>query len=375
MSTGLMLIIYLFACIFVPKVLQYPKRYLSMTIPTIIFGVISLYGIKKLYLTSIYNFFPFHYALTLSSVFISQIVLFVSLIAAVWLLSGQGKKGFRYSLTTVLIFTFVSSQFPGLLFAIGGGGAGYFIQPVLMMALVIGASLLIDVFCIPQFNALELVINWQNQTRQKVTVSAHQWTQLQRPIGYTALMLIFIITLRFSYLPLIFNFGVLLKQIDQVYLEPNPGISSTYRIREGASRLLMPSPKIDEKRLIAETPLGRIKQLMDNIDTESKDKRTLLYIVPSYEVFWEPQKKAEGRTCWDQPLAVPAMIGLPLLNGVRSGLENCEATLYYGMADYSEESLNRELSTTELCTKAQNLGFSQVSKISENNQELYRCTF
>ncbi|WP_354634690.1 hypothetical protein [Planktothricoides raciborskii] len=372
MSTGLMLIIYLFVCIFVPKVLQDLKRYLSIVIPTIIFGVISLYGIKKIYLNSIYNFFPFHYALTWPSFFISQVVLFTLLISAIWLISGQGEKSFRYSIAIVLIFTFLSSQVPGLLLAIGGASAGYFIIPVLMMTLVICAALLIDVFGIPQFEAIELVINWQNQTRQKLAVSAHQWKQVKRPIGYTALMLIFILTLRFSYLPLIVNVGALLKQVDQVYLDPNQGISYTYSIRERVTRLLMATPKIDRKKLIAETPLGKIKDLVDNLDPEIKDL-TLLYITPSYEAFWEPQQKADGRSCWDQPLVVTAVIGLPLLNGVRSGVENCEVTLYYGMADYGSESLNQDLSQQELCTKAEKLGFRQVYKISENKHKLYRC--
>lgn len=376
-STGLMLIIYLFACLFVPKVLQYPKRYLSILIPTIIVGVISLYGIKKLYFSSIYKFFPFHYALVYKSFFIPQVVLFTFLISAIWLFSGQGEKFFRDSLTIVLIFTFLSSLVPGFLFAIGGGSAGYFIFPVLIMALVICAAILIDVFVIPKFHTIELVVNWQNQTRQKVAISAQQWTKIQRPIGYTALIFSFIFSVvlgssYYNHLLLILNFGTLLKQVDQVYLAPNQAISR-YRIRERVSRLLLMSPpKIDKKRLIAETPLGRIKELVDNLEPESKDL-TLLYITPSYKAFWEPQQKANHRVCWDQSLVVPAVIGLPLLNGVRSGVENCEVTLYYGMADYGRESLNQDLSQPELCTKAEKLGFSQVYKISENDQDLYRC--
>ncbi|MEO0273368.1 MAG: hypothetical protein ABIM30_09880, partial [candidate division WOR-3 bacterium] len=122
--------------------------------------------------------------------------------------------------------------------------------------------------------------------------------------------------------------------------------------------------------LIAETPLGKIKQLVDNLEPKSKNL-TLLYITPSYKAFWEPQQ--EARICWAKPLAVPAVVGLPLLNGVRSGVENCEVTLYYGMADYGSESLNQDLSQQELCTKAMKFGFNQVYKISENSHELYRC--
>lgn len=370
MSTGLMLIIYLFACLFVPKILQDLKRYLYIVIPIIVVGFILLYGIKNLYLSSIYNFFPFHYALTWQSNFISQVILFTLLISAIWLFSFQEEKICRYSLTVVLIFTFLSSQVPGLLFEIGGASAGYFIMSVLKMTLVICAALLIDVFGIPQFQTIELIINWQNQTRQRLAVSEQQWTKLQRPIGYTALMLIFILSLRFQYLPLILNVGTILKQVDQVYLAPNQVIPSTYRIRERVTRLLMPAPKIDQKRLIAETPLGKIKQLVDNLEPKSKNL-TLLYITPSYKAFWEPQQ--EARICWAKPLAVPAVVGLPLLNGVRSGVENCEVTLYYGMADYGSESLNQDLSQQELCTKAMKFGFNQVYKISENSHELYRC--
>ncbi|MDB9312953.1 hypothetical protein PN462_07560 [Spirulina sp. CS-785/01] len=369
MSTGLMLVIYLCACIFIPKVLKYPKRYLFKLIPIMLLGGLSLYIFKQNTLSFPFPFHFFYYPTFYRQSFLAQVRVFFWLVLAIWLTSNSKNKLFQHSLVYVLIFTFVSSQVPGLLFALLSGAA-YFIMPVLVMIAVICAAHVLDLFYTPQFQSIVVTIDWKKRKQQKINLLENQWKYIKRTIIYIVLIAILITNLRSGYLSLIRNSYGLFSRIDNFYVHRTID-SRVIGIREGTKNLM--SPKIyDKKTVINRTELGKIKQLVLNLELNSTNQNTVLYIAPSYEAFWQPDENT-GSVCWAQPFAISAMTGLPLLNGVRSGLENCTPTSYYGMVNYGSESLNQELSQQELCTKAKKLGFSQVYKISESRQELYRC--
>ena len=377
MSTGLILIIYLIACILIPQFLRNPKQFLYPILFLFSIGCLGLAATMYFYVNlSIFEFFPFHFALFYSQQFIWGIFIFVVSITLIYLFISQEKeKEFRKLLSGVLTVTFLVGQVPGALLEIGGGSAFYFVHPVLMMSLIFCSSAIIDTFCSGNLKKNQLItIYFNDQHTINSLFSANPENKFHKYFIYTLLIGFLLICLIGSSAPNLIRFGNLLIKIDKIAQPQVETISSKGIVRRGQDAiklLILPSPP-NKESLLSNRHLFQIKQSIANLNMARTEQNTVVYIPPSSQAFWKPEKNA-ARTCWDLPLVVPAMIGLPLLNGVRSGLENCEVTPYYGMADYGSESLNQELSQQELCTKAQKLGFSQVYKISENSHEFYRC--
>ncbi|MFM7369349.1 MAG: hypothetical protein ACKO2Z_16485, partial [Sphaerospermopsis kisseleviana] len=139
------------------------------------------------------------------------------------------------------------------------------------------------------------------------------------------------------------------------------------------SRLLLFPPSVNWEILNTKTELGYIQGELAKL-TESKKlepgDNLAIHISHDFSDFWQPQGR---RNCWDISFVIPAMTGLPLVNGVRGENSNCDLTKDFGMAEYSKESWNRPLSQEDICTKSTKLGFNQVLNVSKSQIQLYSC--
>jgi len=98
-----------------------------------------------------------------------------------------------------------------------------------------------------------------------------------------------------------------------------------------------------------------------------------IYIPPDTP-FWEDAvATTPAVVCWAKPFAIPALTGMPMLNGVRSGVGDCPVTQYYGMNTYTNDSLNRKLDSQELCQRTKKLGFKNVLEIKSDDYKVHVC--
>jgi hypothetical protein len=120
------------------------------------------------------------------------------------------------------------------------------------------------------------------------------------------------------------------------------------------------------------TELGRIQSIAKNLVTDKK--ATVIYVPPDAR-FWEDAVYGitPAVVCWAKPFAIPALTGMPMLNGVRSGVGDCPVTQYYGMKAYADDSLNRKLDSKELCQRARKLGFKNVLEIKPQDYQIHIC--
>jgi hypothetical protein len=113
--------------------------------------------------------------------------------------------------------------------------------------------------------------------------------------------------------------------------------------------------------------LTRIIESVDELGLSNADRELAIYISPKYERFWNEDP------CWIHAFVVPALLGVPLLSGVRSGVFNCPDVKYYGMSSYGFESKNRLLDNEEICLAAVARGFRKVLEINDKGELLHVC--
>ena len=165
----------------------------------------------------------------------------------------------------------------------------------------------------------------------------------------------------------IINFINLLQKIDESSSHQSAVNEVFAKVQNIFQDLIYP-PDINRNILLTQTPIARIKKSIADLGLSKTENKLALYISPSYKKFW-----VSGPGCWEPAFMIPALIGLPLLNGVRSGMDDCESIQGYGMKDYGKSSLNYQLSLTDICMKAKKLGFKKVYEITEIKNQIHNC--
>ena len=88
------------------------------------------------------------------------------------------------------------------------------------------------------------------------------------------------------------------------------------------------------------------------------NSRVLIFVPPSNEKFWRL-----NTDCAASPLFVPALLAVPMLNGLPPDLKTCPVLNFqygYGYDAYRTDAVSSEQSEVQLCAKARSLGYSSV---------------
>jgi hypothetical protein len=372
-STGIILGVYLIVCVGSPKFFARPRHIIIAIFTWIGLSILGLWAVNQFYSDSALTFSisPFHFARKYTKVFSWQIIIFCISIYAFSLFKSKNEQELLSPIRLTLLVTFLAGQTPGIFIKLGGGSAFYFSHPALLVALIYGTSALATFWSYQSLE--EITVGIDNRLR-KIFLPYESWKRFQFSSGYVFLALsLFIVLLSSSYSTSysknIRNFIVLVQQDNSSF--PATGQFSLsrffYKFQDIFHDLISP-PKINKNILLLQTPIGRIKSTIADLGLSKTDKSLAIYIPPSYQDFWTSRPK-----CWVSSFTVPALIGLPLLNGVRNGLGNCEPVQHYGLKDYGKSSLNYQLSPTDICTNAKKLGFRKVYEITENKSQMHNC--
>lgn len=393
-SSGLILAVYILACILIPKFLQNPKEFLLPIAAIIGFACLGLIGFIKFgRIPILFHIFPFHFVRTNPVQLLSLSGFFSLSLGLLLLLAKRSEKLIWYSTVLVLIVTFFVSLIPGAVLDMGEGSAVYFIQDAILISFI--------------YSTAALVSYLRTQTSVSLLaysdLGGHQWEYLARWLTWGLLGLIIINNLSIVYGARVLRFALgelsrfnpqqtieqqeLLnwysrnrEQVRELFLSPLLSPLKVYKllldselrllyICKGQIGYILSPSRVDIHLLNPQSKLLYIENTVSEMKIAA-DEKTMLYIPPTFEAFWEDKA---AQNCWVRPLLLTAVIGLPLLNGVRSGLEVCESLNSFGMADYAADSLNKLLSDTEICEKAKKLGFSHVLEVGENRKYLHTC--
>lgn len=367
-SSGFILIIYLMACVLSPKFVQNPQKFLLPITFIASLGFFGALGYAKWNFlnSSLFQVDFFHFAQNYTSQFIWVNIIFaitLAILALLFLSDKSTNKSFWVSILLVLLITFIAGQMPGLLLAIGGGSAYYFSHPALLISLCYGIAA-----CIDYWSFKSQKIDWlPSQSLLSLgclvlaLVILSQVFPVRRSTVYVDRAYSFI----FSSSEILNKFSLIEEEGD--LLSPSDFSQPSDITRKQRLELLIHPPAVSSDLLSPQFNLVQIQKAVSDLDISVKDKGTIIYIPPSFEDFWQAKR------CWAKPLVVPAVIGLPLLNGLRSGLETCPGTIYYGMSDYDNISLNKPMSDTEICKRTNQLGFRRILEISEDRSYLHSC--
>lgn len=370
-STGMILGVYLLACVLSPKFLANPRHIIITIFALIGLSILGLWAVNQFYLVFPFSFSPFHFARRYTAVFCWQIIIFCISIYAFSLFKSKSEQELHFPIGLTLLVTFIAGQIPGILFRLESGGAFYLSHPALLVALIYGTSALATSWSYQSLDGSTIGVDAR---LRKIFLPFESWKRFQFSFGYILLALsLFIVLISSSYSKgyskNVQNFIVLVQK-DSSSL-PSTGQFKLnrvfYRFQDIFHDLISP-PKTNKDILLSQTPIGRIKSSIADLGLSKTDKSLAIYISPSYQDFWTSRPR-----CWEPSFTVPALIGLPLLNGVRNGLDNCEQIESLGMIDYGKSSLNYQLSPTDICTNAKKLGFRKVYEITENKNQMHSC--
>lgn len=369
-STGVMLGLFLTGCGLLPRLLQRDQRSL------LLYGAAGLLfctaGVGLAYVAlgaPALMLSPFHFVRSFPRVFVNSIWvagLCLGLFYA-WSSRQDDPSSHRPALTLALGGTFLASLVPGLLLDIDGGATYYFTHPAQLLLLLFAMAGLIDRRC---------------------------WTDLRTHVALDHPLTKTTVLSASGRLVLLGIAGVVIAQLALPL--SNPGIRAKSFINHAAHTLSgatdegtvsltnQGSPltlsKTEKLALLWDPPELAARQASSGLSLVEEQLAAagvipaagdaIVYISPDVRTFWTLE---QARTCWDKSFDVPAMVGLPLLNGVRGKANDCETTSYYGMADYGSSSLNMAMSNDQLCRKASKLGFAKVLAIGKNDQPLLSC--
>lgn len=375
-SSGVILALFLILCGFIPKMWplnQQKWRYLGLLLAlgiAFFVGCLALaFNFSAVNLTNI--FYPFHFARAYRSQFIWQNIVFLGLIIPFYWLQRNQEKFLVRSQVIILTVLFLASQLPGVLLEIGGGATSYFVQPALLVTLLFTLAAVADYWSVNRQTGFLFIVDPLD----------HETKPLSPVISWGLIGLVLIFSL-WSSTPEIGSYknrglgfaSQLVITLDQFSPQSDSltdlrGLSK----RQRQSRLLLFPPSVNWEILNTKTELGYIQGELAKL-TESKklstDDKLAIHISHDFSGFWQPRG---ARNCWDISFVIPAMTGLPLVNGVRGENSDCDLTKNYGMAEYSKESWNRPLSQEDICTKSTKLGFNQVLNVSQSQIQLYSC--
>ncbi|MDH6098856.1 hypothetical protein NWP21_08380 [Anabaenopsis sp. FSS-46] len=377
-SSGVILALFLILCGFIPKMWhknQLNWRYVGLLLALAIaffVGCLALaYSFSAGNLTNI--FYPFHFARTYRSPFIWQNIIFLGLIIPFYGLQRNQEKFLGRSQVIILTLLFLASQLPGALLEIGGPSAYYFVLPALLVTLLFTLAAVADYWSVNRKTGFLFIVDPLDHETKPLSPTI-RW-------GLITLVLIFSlssgtgIVYRGSHKDRGLGFA---SQLVIVLDRFSPQSDSLTDLRGLSKRqrqlgLLLFPPSVNWEIFKTSTELGYIQAGLAKL-TESKKLQPgdnlAIHISHDFSGFWQPRG---GRNCWDKSFVIPAMTGLPLVNGVRGENSDCDLTKDFGMTDYSKESWNRPLSKEDICTKSTKLGFNQVLNVSQSQIQLYSC--
>ena len=387
MSTGLIMACYLIGCLVVPRFLERPRHFLKLSIIPFVVVVFMLFVIK-LFLLPSYDFKLFAFYRAFPRIATFHIQTFVVCLLVSWVFF-QGQDRVRNSLALLMVSVFLIGQAPGLLSNLAGG-AWYFSDLTIWLSYFLASGLILA-----RTQAIKSTIAIGFYLRPVSDVSE---TSLPRRLDTSNPVEII---LNFKYITfwiviglIIFNlYKTLPAQFYQFYqnvvqptnaqikqalsLENSPLSLDVSQEEKGSTwdkfsrfkQRLVPG----KLALMKHTELGRIQSITNQLGND-KRKGTVIYVPPNAP-FW--QDAVYGITpaiaCWAKPFVIPALTGMPMLNGVRSGVGDCPVTQNYGMYIYSSDSLNRKLDSKKLCQRAKKLGFKNVLEIKSEDYQIHVC--
>jgi hypothetical protein len=373
-STGVVLGLFLTGCGLLPTFLQRDRG------SQLLYGAAGLLfcitGVGLAYVaigTPTLVLSPFHFAQTFPQIFVSANLLAILCIGAFYAWGGRGRTntappGHR-ALTLALGLTFLASLVPGLLLDIAGGATYYFFHPALLLLLAFAIAGLINHWRCSSLDAHVALA--RSMTKSTVLTGASRFalaalagvaiTQLAIPLNNPVLRSREFVNYAAQTLSMFADDG---PTVTRNIHDSSPKLTKTDKLN-----LLWAPPDIDLNQLPF-SGLRLVEQQLAAAAVTPEAADTIVYISPDVSTFWMLE---HNRTCWDKSFDVPGVLGLPLINGVRTGVNGCEVTPYYGMADYGSSSWNVEMSDAQLCQKALRLGFAQVLVIAEDERQLLGC--
>jgi hypothetical protein len=398
MSTGLIMACCLVGFLVVPRFLERPRRWLKISIISCIVVVCLLFLIKQSFLPA-YDFKLFAYYIVYPSFAVPQTVVFLSLLLIFWMAPRelQGETKLRSSVLLLMVSIFLIGQIPGFLFDIGGASATFFSEPTVWLAYFLVSSVVL--MRIQGIKQLQLIASAPKSTSSISGTSvggspdASKLAEFEFSMNPKVIYIAFWIAVGLT----VFNFYKNLPY--QFYINvmqpTNAEVKQALSLENSPLSLDVPQEKKGsawdkfarfKQRLVPgkialmkHTELGRIQSIAKNLVTDKK--ATVIYVPPDAP-FWNNNwnNTGDGITpehvevvCWSKSFAIPALTGMPMLNGVRSGVEDCPVTQYYGMTAYTDDSLNRKLDSKELCQRARKLGFKNVLEIKPDNYQVHVC--
>lgn len=358
MSTGLILVTYLVSCLMVPRIMKDFRRWFKIAIFLVSVSAALLYGVKETFLPSTYQFSFFYSYRSEPLLSIYHLLIFGLCIKIVWYIL-RDRRCLRRNLCVVIAITFSVGQIPGLLYAFEHSGWNYFSLPVSWLCYIIAAA------CV--LNSVTVTVECNSQ-------------QIIRP------KLLSVLAIAFMAYTLLIQVKGKLPDFYKVVLAPTNVMMKQVLLADGSSlgqdveqdkrgnsidKLSRFRHRLVEGKsaLLRHTQLGRVKRTAD--DLRSTD--TAIYIPPENLKFWREFDNSDENTCWFRSLAVPAVTGLPMVNGITAGVGDCPNTEYFGMNVYRSESKNLSLSGDQLCRRAQKLGFRKVLIIEEDGHRVEDC--
>jgi len=292
-----------------------------------------------------------------------------------------------------MVSIFLIGQIPGFLFDIRGSGAASFSEPTVWLAYFLVSSVVL--MRIQGIKQLQLIASAPKSTSSISGTSvggspdASKLAEFEFSMNPKVIYIAFWIAVGLT----VFNFYKNLPY--QFYINvmqpTNAEVKQALSLENSPLSLDVPQEKKGsawdkfarfKQRLVPgkialmkHTELGRIQSIAKNLVTDKK--ATVIYVPPDAP-FWNNTgdgitPELELMLCWAKPFATPALTGMPMLNGVRSGVEDCPVTQYLGMKAYTDDSLNRKLDSKELCQRARKLGFKNVLEIKPDNYQVHVC--
>jgi len=375
-STGLVLVIFLASCIVTPQLLQqdwhslFKYAVMSVTVLLASFSLIYVYiGSPEL------KWSPLHFPRSFPTEFFNEVIFAIFFLGALYVLGWRktARKShvlYHQALFWVLATTFIIGLLPGLTLALPAGAAYYFSHPALLVVLMLGISTLGDFYYLVCVQ--ERLIRFRPQQLN--------WRLVPKRV-YWGVISLFMFTMFMNWpLPPSISSPVTRSMVFwknaifvfTLFKDGPPAQEATARLEPWQQRFanLILFPVIDLNQLRGFTELGYVEQIIEDAELSAWDQSIVVYIDPEFEQFWSVDG---SQVCWARPFEVPAIVGLPLINGVRGEGNNCNSTVYYGLGDYDSTSWNMAMSNDQLCQKARSLGFSKVLMITENDYQVLNC--
>lgn len=372
-STFFILVVFLTSCLILPRLLKTDRRSLflygglSLLISSLFIGLIYLFIWGNIPL----KFMPFQYPRAFPDLFITQILFAIVclLFFYVWGKLGSSDPWKHQILTLALAVTFAASLVPGLILDLGSPYANY--------SFIYSAQLILILF------GLVGLINRWNSLDTKTYLSrlwTHPWSKRMVAAWCIAFFVVtqLLFILKNHFIGRFLSFWDMSSWQLSLFDQSRPVVSdvktTNLKFRYRLKYLVTPPP-IDLDRLKSLSALYRIKLAVDSAGIIPATADTLVYISPDFDEFWgEVKDVPRTNPCWAKSFQIPAVLGLPMLNGVRGAFNDCDTSPFFGFHVYDSDSLNINLSDKAACEKAQKLGFSKVFIVNRRSQYLIHCS-